>query len=104
MKLQQRSALRDDVRETGETPAGAGEEAQSQREQAEALSRINRRRLELINRRTLSPAEERELDELQARMSAHVNAEHPLPFAALERMEEFARRLQDRAPQDRDPK
>ena len=104
MTLQQRSALLDDVHEAARkvesAPAGGGEEAQ---DQSEEMSRVNRRRIELIKRKALSPAEERELEALQGKMNAFVDEKYPLPFAALERMEEFAQKLQDRTPQDRTP-
>ncbi len=62
----------------------------------ELMSGINQRRVELIRRKSLSPAERQELEELQTRMSGLVNAQYPLPFAALEQMEVFAQQLKGR--------
>ena len=109
MTLQQRSALLDDARQdvtrkAEPAPTSGRENAQ---EQAEAMSRVNQRRIELIKRKALSPAEEQELEALQAEVNAFVDEKYPLPFAALERMEGFAQNLQQNLQQklqDRDPK
>lgn len=62
----------------------------------ELMRSINQRRVELIRKKGLSSTEQQELEELKAKMSAYVNAQHPLPFSALERSEEFSQQLKAR--------
>jgi hypothetical protein len=59
----------------------------------------NRRRVALIDKkfqRGLSPAEDAELDELQAEHGAYLDAIQPPPFVKLEELEAIARQLNTR--------
>jgi hypothetical protein len=69
----------------------------------EYWDRQNARRVSLIRKRHgdgLTNEEHIELNDLQAEMSAHINAVHPLPFEALEQLERYVdeaeRRLADK--------
>jgi hypothetical protein len=60
-----------------------------------SIDEINKRRIELIRKRDLSTSEQEELADLQIRMRRYMNTRYPLPFPALERLEEFAQKLND---------
>lgn len=89
----------DEARRPGvPTFTGYGKEFEQARAEyrQELMRSINQRRVELIRKKGLSSTEQQELEELKAKMSAYVNAQHPLPFSALERSEEFSQQLKAR--------